>query len=87
MTLGLDVGGTYLRSELRFGDKTLKTSSIKSLQVELKKYIEDILEQEAEIKNICISFAGQVKDGVIISSPNIKVENFDIKEYFKKNIA
>ncbi|SMP85919.1 glucokinase [Epsilonproteobacteria bacterium SCGC AD-308-E02] len=83
MTLGLDAGGTYLRYELRNQNKIIKASSVKSSEIGLSQYIENILSFEKNIKNICISFAGQVKDGVISSSPNIVVDRHNIKEYFE----
>lgn len=87
MTLGIDIGGTYLRYEIREASLLQKKDSIKSSVVILKDYIENILQNEKNIKDICISFAGQVKDGVILASPNIKIEKFDIKAYFEEKYS
>jgi len=84
MILGIDAGGTYLRYEIRKNHKIVKASSVKSSEIGLSQYIENILQKEREIKDICISYAGQVKDGVIVSSPNIKVDRTNIQEYFQK---
>lgn len=83
MTLGIDAGGTYIRYELRSQNRMIKASSAKSSEIGLSQYIENILTFEKNIKNICISFAGQVKDGVIVSSPNIDIDKHNIKEYFE----
>jgi len=85
MTLGIDAGGTYLRYEIRKDDKIVNTSSIKSSEIGLSEYIENILQKENAIEDICISYAGQVKDGVILASPNIKLDRQNIQEYFKEN--
>lgn len=84
MILGVDVGGTFLRYELRKNGVVVQTDSIKSLEIGLSAYVENILEQYKEIKEIYISFAGQVKDGVILASPNVKIDNFNIKAYFEE---
>jgi glucokinase len=84
MILGIDAGGTYLRYELRNQNKSIESSSAKSSEIGLSEYIENILKEKKKVKNICISFAGQVKDGVIVASPNIAVDNFNIKEYFEE---
>jgi len=83
MILGIDIGGTYLRYEIRKDGVVQKKDSVKSSIVILKDYIENVLKNEKKIKDISISFAGQVKDGVILASPNIEIENFDIKTYFE----
>ena len=46
-------------------------------------FIEKILISHKDIETIGISYAGQVKDGVIIDAPNIKVDIVEIKKYFK----
>ena len=46
-------------------------------------FIEKILISHKDIETIGISYAGQVKDGVIIDAPNIKVDIPEIKKYFK----
>lgn len=76
--LYIDIGGTYLRSEL---DGKLKRVLTKDHN--LVEYIEKLL-LKYDIKDISISFAGQVNDGVIISSPNIRVSKKEIKKYFEK---
>lgn len=87
MILGIDAGGTYLRYEIRKNHKILKASSAKSSEIGLSEFIENILQREKGIRDICISFAGQVKDGVILSSPNINVDRKNIQEYFQKNFG
>jgi len=83
MILGIDAGGTYLRYELRSEKSTVKSSSVKSSEIGLSEYIEDILKEEKDISTVYISYAGQVRNGVIVSSPNIVVDNHNIREYFK----
>ncbi len=79
MKLLIDYGGTFFRFKL---GSTYK--KIKSKDVNLIEFIEDKI-KNYEIKRIGIAFAGQVRDGVIISSPNIEgLDETDIKGYFEK---
>jgi glucokinase len=77
------VGGTYLRAELYTNDRRENSFREKTINIGLVEWIEDILTQYNEIKSICVSFAGQVKDGVILHSPNINIDRLDIKNYFE----
>ncbi len=78
MNLAIDAGGTNLRASV----KNI-TYREKSNKIGLASFIEGILGKHKNIKTIGISYAGQVEDGVIIDSPNIKVDIKNIKEYFK----
>ncbi len=78
MKLFIDYGGTYLRYELN-----QTTGQISSKDIDLVEFIENIIAKN-NIEKIGISFAGQVKNGKIISSPNTNIpNNFDITQYFK----
>jgi glucokinase len=80
--LFIDIGGTNLRSELDIDDEVIK-SSISSININLIDFISNYLNLYPKISHIGISFAGQVNQGVILSSPNINISNFNIKEYFE----
>ena len=84
MTLVIDAGGTYLRAEIHRQDRVVKTLKEQSSAFGLASWIEAIIKEHKDIKTICISYAGQVKSGVIISAPNIKVDIHEIKNYFKE---
>lgn len=83
MTLGIDIGGTYLRYELRENGKRVEKASLKSTQTGLCSFLEMILKKEKKIATVFISYAGQVKDGTILASPNIKIDKHDIKVYIE----
>lgn len=83
MNLAIDIGGTNIRACIFDDFETQETFKASSQEVGLAKFIENILKNETNIKTIGISYAGQVQDGVIIDSPNIKVDIFDIKRYFE----
>jgi len=83
MTLAIDAGGTYLRGEIYSADGLLKKFKEKSSTIGLAFWIEAILKENTDIKVICISYAGQVKDGVILFAPNIKIDIPEIKSYFE----
>jgi len=46
-------------------------------------FLEEQISLKKDIKNIAISFAGQVKDGVILSAPNIDLKELYIKRYIE----
>ncbi|MBU0632218.1 ROK family protein [bacterium] len=84
MTLSIDAGGTNCRAEISDDEGVVSSLSAKTAEIGLSSWIETILNEQKQIKNICIAYAGQVKDGVIISAPNMKIDNHDIKNYFEK---
>ena len=87
MILAVDAGGTYLRGELYSGDVLQKEFKGETAHTGLSEWIELILENQKNIKTVCVSFAGQVKDGVILSSPNIAEDRRDIKKYFESKFS
>ena len=78
-TLIVDIGGTKLRSEFE-GVYEEYLSKDKDLVL----FLEEKLNRYKGIDAVKVSFAGQVNDGVILSSPNIKIKEKNIKEYFEK---
>jgi len=84
--LAIDIGGTYLRSEL-YSDQIIKKERLATASSDLIAVIETYLKHYPQIASVGISFAGQVSDGVILSSPNISVSHKNIKEYFETNYA
>jgi len=83
MTLCIDVGGTKLCYELIDKNKIVQKKTINSSTITLRVFLDNFLNYHKNISNICISYAGQIKDGVIISAPNIKVDEHKIKEYIQ----
>jgi len=78
-SLIIDIGGTKLRSEFEgIYEEYL------SKDKELIPFLEDKLKRYKNIDTVKVSYAGQVNKGVILSSPNIKVKEKNIKEYFEK---
>ena len=75
MNLYIDRGATYIRYQIENGNIiTIEESDIVSLIRELTvKY---------NIKRAYISFAGEVRDNIIISAPNIDIERLDLSSYF-----
>jgi len=83
MTLAIDAGGTHLRALLLKKGKEVVSFEAKSSEIPLGNWIESILKKEVKITTVCISFAGQVRDGTIIAAPNIAVDIPNIKAYFE----
>lgn len=82
MKLFVDYGGTNFRYILD-NEQEESYFELKSESINLVEILEKIVLGNPKIKEISISFAGHVKDGVIIAAPNINIKNFDIKKYFK----
>lgn len=82
MKLVLDAGGTSIRAQIYEHGMCVTTLHAKSREKGLAAYIEEVLATYGAIKVVCISYAGQVRDGVILSAPNITVDRHDIKKYF-----
>lgn len=84
MILGIDIGGTYLRYEIKEQHKSLEKSVLKSVDVGLASFLDTILCKYPNINKVCIAYAGQVKDGIILSAPNINIDKKNIKAYIEK---
>lgn len=84
MLAAIDVGGTNIRCHIIDANRDVVGSEFMSSQsIGLIEAIELII-KKYKIKKIGISYAGQVSNGVILSAPNIKVDEPNIKEYFLK---
>lgn len=79
MNLAIDAGGTNLRAEIHSNGVCVAKKEAKSSEIWLYAWIKTLLDEFKEIRDIGISFAGQVKDGVIISAPNIQIDEHHIK--------
>jgi predicted NBD/HSP70 family sugar kinase len=77
MILAIDIGGTFFR--YKFGD-IFEVKETKNIDV-----IDEILNliKTFKPKKLGISFAGQVYNGKILSSPNINIKPIDFKKYIK----
>lgn len=82
MRLVVDAGGTHIRYGLA-KDVLLDVIECKSSDTDLYELIESIIKEHPQIKNISISYAGQVRNGVILAAPNRKGDEGDIKSYFE----
>lgn len=75
MTLYIDVGGTFIRYMIE--NKTYKVKNTGFLEI-IKNLIKTY-----NITKIKMSFAGQVKDNIIYSAPNINTDILDLQNIFK----
>ena len=80
MNLYIDFGGTNFRYQLDEASITTLASDT----IDLKIFLDEIIEKYPNISFIGISFAGQVQNGKIISSPNAHTQNFDVKTYIEE---
>lgn len=85
MKLVLDVGGTSIRGAIYENAKIIQELDANSREIGLAHFIENILQNNSKIKTVSIAYAGQVRDGVILSAPNITIDKHAIKEYFETN--
>jgi len=76
MNLYIDMGGTYTRYQIdKLNRVVVKERNIISL-------LQDIITKYPQIREVNISFAGQVKDNIILSAPNINIKNLDLNDCF-----
>ncbi len=80
--LYIDIGGTHLRSEIDTHSGII-CENLSSQTQGLLSYIDKKIQEHPEIYFIGVSYAGQVSDGVILSAPNICVDEKDIKKTVK----
>lgn len=85
MKLVLDVGGTSIRGALYENEQVKKELHANSREIGLAIFIENTLKENSAIKTVSIAYAGQVREGVILSAPNIEVDKHEIKNYFETN--
>ncbi|RLA69316.1 MAG: sugar kinase [Epsilonproteobacteria bacterium] len=84
MFVVMDVGGTHIRYRIIDTDGNEVSSGKMGTQaIGLIQAIESIIKGYT-IKKIGISYAGEVHNGVILSAPNIEVDEPNIKAYFLK---
>ncbi|KIM09030.1 MAG: hypothetical protein KU38_09345 [Sulfurovum sp. FS08-3] len=82
MILAIDYGGSNFRFQLdRHPIVALETQS-----VDLMLFLEEMIAQYP-IESIAISFAGQVRNGVILSAPNIALHNLPIQKIIEERYA
>lgn len=82
MIAAMDVGGTNIRYKVLDDEGQLIASDSMSTQsIGLIEAIESIILRHP-VEKIGISYAGQVNNGVILSAPNIKVDEPNIQAYF-----
>lgn len=82
MKLYIDFGGTNFKYLLEDKKREIERASIHSSEIDLIEFIESLL-QKHKIDFIGISFAGQVNNGEVLSAPNIKISQTNIKDYFE----
>ena len=83
MHLLIDYGGTKFRySFVNELNDTLSIKTLASKEIDFESFLNQNL--DPSIESLRISFAGQVRDGVVLSSPNTNLKNFDIKKYIKQ---
>lgn len=75
--LAIDIGGTYLRSNLS-GEGVNLNETLRSDEIGLLGYIDSALDRYPTIGNIAVSYAGQVEEGRIVSAPNIHIDCYEI---------
>jgi len=80
LKLLIDIGGTNLRFIIKDGEEVLSSDSMSSEGLSLYDFLVTTLSKNKKINFVGISFAGQVNENVIMSAPNIEIQNRDLKK-------
>ena len=75
--LAIDAGGTWLRYEI-VGERE-ECGRVPSQETPLWSFLSSLLKRFPDIDAAAISFAGQVHEGVILSAPNIEIDEPEIE--------
>ncbi len=75
--LFIDIGGTHIRSEILSEEGSVE-DIYPSHEIGLLSYIDKQVSLYPNISFIGISYAGQVNNGKIVSSPNINIDEYEI---------
>ncbi len=81
--LTMDVGGTHIRALVE-GDDGRHEHRFSTHLTPLLRAIDALLTQHKTINRIAIAYAGQIHNGVIVSAPNIAVDEPHIQEAVEK---
>lgn len=82
--LFFDIGGTNTRYRAKEKGRYIKSASAQTQNIDLLSFIEQAIKKCGSVDFIGISFAGQVFNNRIISSPNIELPDIDITLYLKE---
>ncbi len=83
MKLLIDFGGTHFRYQLLENDQIIKEEVLPSTNISLIDFLEEKIIKYPKITFIGIAFGGQVDNGVILSAPNIAIDQLNIKSYIE----
>lgn len=89
MKLVIDIGGTSIRSAIFDNDKIVSQEKHSSRGKQLDLMIADLI-RSSSVNSVAVSFAGQVSDGVIKSSPNIdlgQLKDKNFNDWTKENFG
>ncbi len=83
--LAIDAGGTWLRYEI-VGDRE-ECGRIPAQDMQLCAFVSSLLKKHSDIDAVAVSFAGQVDRGVILSAPNIEIDEPEIENYIENTFG
>ncbi len=79
--LAIDAGGTWIRYEI-IGEEEA-CGRVLSKETELCAFVTSLLKKYPDIDAVAVSFAGQVNEGVILSAPNIDIDEPEIENFIE----
>lgn len=88
--IAIDIGGTHMRFAKVKGGRISEFSKFNTPKT--KKEILNLIEEESvkrlnkKVRGVGISWAGTVKENKVIHSPNLPIQNFNLKKYLEKKL-
>ncbi len=80
MTLILDVGGSYIKYEIV---EAGEVGRVETQKTSLEEFLDSFI-HSFNISRVGIAIAGQIRNGYVVSSPNINIKHRNIVEYIKR---
>jgi glucokinase len=84
MIAAMNIGGTNIRCNIIDKDGEIIATEFTDTKSNTLSHSIEMIVKKYDIKKVGISFAGQVNNGVILSAPNVNIDEPNIQKYFLK---
>lgn len=92
-SIGIDLGGTRIKAGIVEGSKIIKKVEVSTEADQGKeKVLDNIVKvvnylDAKDVKCLCMGYAGMLNKGVVIKSPHLPLEGFNMKKFLEKGFG